>query len=174
MYVGDGPVLASDPLGLFQARRVAIGVANLAGAGLGVWALTTGTVGTAGLAAPAAISAATGIAVMAAFGMEEFLRGILEPAASSASSIPAPYLSTVGVIVATGGNLEVASAYNNITSAYNAGKTAMDYASGFRELSNPELAKNVLDLTKAGYLNPPLPPGWGKGAQGNFCPAPGR
>ena len=74
----------------------------------------------------------------------------------------------------TGGNLEVASAYNNITSAYNAGKTAMDYASGFRELSNPELAKNVLDLTKAGYLNPPLPPGWGKGAQGNFCPAPGR
>jgi len=57
------------------------------------------------------------------------------------------------IIVATEGNLEVAGAYNAITGGANAIGKALSVAGGYRELTDPETARMVMELVKMGYID---------------------
>jgi hypothetical protein len=114
--------------------------------------------GSGGLAAPVAIGTVVTAGALLAHGVYEFARGVVEPSPSQARSIPVPYPGTLTVIVATGGNVEAGSAYNNIANLTSAVGKTFDYSVGCKELTNPEYAKLLLDLIRAGYLNPPFIP----------------
>jgi hypothetical protein len=82
-----------------------------------------------GLSTPAAIGLATtayASSVGFSAGVTELIRGVIEPAESPAASIPTPYISTLTLVVGTGGNLEVASWYNDVTDVANATRKILD------------------------------------------------
>jgi len=136
---------------------------------VGVYLLVTCVAATGFLTAPVAIGAASSISVLIGHGVYEISRGIVEPSASEARSVPAPYLSTMMIIVASKGNLEVAGAYNAITSAVTTVGRVIELSAGDLEITDPELAKLILDLVKTGYVNPPWVLGLGTNAPS--CPS---
>jgi len=131
-YVGSNPTTLVDPMGLWQTKRVVRG-AIAATTSVVAMTVMVGAVAsipaTEGLSTPVAVGlAATAYASSVGFsaGVTEVIRGIVEPADSSAPSIPTPYISTLTITVATGGNLEIANWYNDVTDVAIAARKVLD------------------------------------------------
>jgi hypothetical protein len=103
--------------------------------------------GSGGLAAPAIVVGVHVSAVGISYGSYEILRGIVEPASSTARNIPAPYPGTLVVIIATGGNVETASTINNILNDLGLLGRGLQ-AGGGAEFTDRELVGFLLDAVK--------------------------
>lgn len=119
-YVFNDPLSRVDPLGLWQTRRVIRGAAALAGGALGLGLGVASVPTTGGISAPVGIGLAMWGGVAIGWGVVELARGVVEPGASAARDIPEPYLSTMVLILATGGDLELAECYNDVSAAVGA------------------------------------------------------
>jgi len=86
------------------------------------------------------------------WGVTELLRGVVEPGVSSMPDIPEPYLSTMVVILATGGDLELADCYNDVSGTIG----AVNATGGLSpRTTSLEMSKYMLDWgTSAATSNP--------------------
>ena len=130
--MGNKPASLVDPMGLWQTKRVVRGALTATTSAVvfaGAVAAVASIPATEGLSTPVAIGlAATAYGSSVAFstGVTELIRGIVEPAESPARSIPTPYISTLALVVGSGGNLEVATWYNDVTDVAIAARKILD------------------------------------------------
>lgn len=108
---------------------------------------------TGGISAPAGIALATGAGVLIGWGGVELTRGIIEPGASQTRDIPEPNLSTMVLILATGGDLELAECYNDVSGTVG----AVNATGGLSpRTTSLEMSKYMLDWGTAATTSNPF------------------